>query len=67
MHEGKRALPKFKARVAQMDILRIQKLHYAGKLDILSQTARFLTEILCPMNPPPNYILDEATTIQYGR
>jgi hypothetical protein len=32
-HEGKRALAKFKARVAQLDTPRIQKLHYAGKLD----------------------------------
>ena len=32
-HEGKRALAKFKANVAQLDIPRIQKLYYAGKLD----------------------------------
>ena len=66
VHEGKRALAKFKARVAQLDTPRIQKLHYVGKLDFLSQAARPLIEILCPMNPPPNYILDEATGIQYG-
>ena len=65
-HEGKRALAKFKARVAYLDTPRIQKLHYAGKLDFLSQAARPLIEILCPMNPPPNYILDEATRIQHG-
>ena len=35
-HEGKRALTKFKARVAQLDTPRIQKLHYASKLDFLS-------------------------------
>ena len=65
-HEGKRTLIKFKARVAQLDTLRIQNLHYAGKLDFLSQAARPLIKILCPMNPPPNYILDEATRIQHG-
>ena len=65
-HEGKRALVKFKARVAKLDTPRIQKLHYTGKLDFLSQAARPLIKILCPMNPPPNYILDEATRIQHG-
>jgi hypothetical protein len=28
--------------------------------------ARPLIEILCPMNPPPNYIMYEATRIQHG-
>ena len=36
------------------------------KLDFLSQAARPLIEIFCPMNPPPNYILDDATRIQHG-
>ena len=49
-----------------MDTPRIQKLHYVGKLDFLSQATRPLIEILCPMNPPPNYIMDEATKIQHG-
>ena len=65
-HEEKRDLIKFKARVFQLDTPRIQKLHYTGKLDFLSQAARPLIEILCPMNPPPNYILDKATRIQHG-
>ena len=65
-HEGKRALAKFKARVSQLDTPRIQKLHYAGKLDFLSQAARPLIEFLCPMNPPPNHIMDNATKIQHG-
>ena len=38
----------------------------AGKLDFLSQAVRPLIEILCSMNPPSNYILDEATRIQHG-
>ena len=38
-YEGKRALVKFKVRVVQLDTPRIQKLHYAGKLDFLSQVA----------------------------
>ena len=62
-HEGKRALAKFKVRIVQLDTPRIQKLHYAGKLDFLSQAARPLIEIFCPMNLPPNYIMDEATKI----
>ena len=65
-HEGKWSLAKFKARVAQLDTPRIQKPHHAGKLDFLSQAARPLMKIPCPMNPPPNYILDDATMIQYG-
>ena len=65
-HEGKRALAKFKARVAQLDTPCIQKLHYAGKLDFLSHAVRPLIVILWPMNPPLNYILDEATMIQHG-
>ena len=65
-HEGKWALAKFKVRVAQLDTPHIQKLHFAGKLDFLSQAAMPLIEIFCPMNPPPNYILDEATKIQHG-
>ena len=36
------------------------------KLDFLSQAARLLIEILCLMNPPPNYILDETIRIQHG-
>ena len=51
--------------MAQLDTPRIQKLHYAGKLDFLSQAARPLIEIFCPMNPPPNYILDDAIRIQH--
>lgn len=66
IHEGKRALGKYKARVAQLESPRIRKLHYAGKLDFLSQAARPLMEILCPMTPPPNYILDEATRTQHA-
>ena len=62
-HEDKRALVKFKARMAQLDTPRIQKLHYVGKLDFLSQAARPLIEILCPINPPPHYIMDKATMI----
>lgn len=64
-HEGKKALKKYAARVAQIHTPRIRKLHYAGKLDFLSQAARPLIEILCPMTPPPNYVLDKATMIQH--
>ena len=65
-HEGKWALSNFKARVAQLDTPRIRKLYYAEILDFLSHAARPLIESLCPMNPPPNYILDDATKIQHG-
>lgn len=51
--------------VVQLDTLQIQKLHYAEKLDFLSQTSRPLIEILCPMNPLPKYIMDETTRIQH--
>lgn len=66
IHEGQRALEKYKARVAQLATPRIRKLHYAGKLDFLSQAARPLIEVLCPTTPPPNYILDAATRIQHN-
>ena len=65
-HEGKRALAKFKVRVPQLHTPRIHKLHFAGKLDFLSQAAMSLIEFFCSMNPPPNYILDDATKIQHG-
>lgn len=47
--EGKKAFRKYEARVAQLETPRIRKLHYARKLDFLSQAARPLIEILCPM------------------
>ena len=39
--------------------------YYAGKLKFLSQAARSLILLLCPMNPPSNYILNEATIIEH--
>jgi len=40
IHEGKRVLQRYKAQVAQLDAPRIQKPHYAGKLDFLSQATK---------------------------
>jgi hypothetical protein len=65
-HEGKRVLAKFRARVAQLDTPRIQKLHYTEKLDFLSQAGRPLIGKLCLMTPPPNYIMNEADETTQG-
>lgn len=50
-NEGKRVLLKYATRVAQVYTPRIRKLLYAKKLDFLSQTARPLMDIFCPMTP----------------
>ena len=63
-YERNKTLVKFKPCVFQLDTPRIQKLLYARNLDFVSQAAKPLIKILCMMNAPPNYIMDEATIIQ---
>lgn len=63
-YKRNKTLVKYKPCVLQLDTPRIQKLHYARNLDFVSQAAKPLIKILCMMNAPPNYIMDEATIIQ---